>query len=186
MVNLYLALAKDGDKEALEIIFQHYKNSILNFNKGLYIKGGDRDDLLQEGYIGLLKAIKAFDETKQTSFKHFANICIKRQIITAIKTSTALKRQISYNCFLEENLNLDEFVASSFSPENIILEKEFAIELKEYLNTSLSPLEKKVFMYIPKGYTYNEISKILNEPPKKIDNTMQRIRLKILYFLKYT
>lgn len=89
MEKKYVLLARSGDSEALEKLFTKYKNDILRNGKNFFIKGGDIDNLLQEGYIGLMKARKSYDETRGVSFSTFANLCIKRQIITAIKTSTS-------------------------------------------------------------------------------------------------
>ena len=183
-------LAKNGDSEAMEKVFLKYKNDILRNSKNFFIKGGDIDDLLQEGYIGLMKAIKSYDETREVCFSTFANLCIKRQIITAVKSSNSNRNQKLNNSIIgDKDVNLDDLAQYSktsltfFSPEDILLWKELVEMLGEFLNNNLTPLEKKVFFYTCKQYKYNEIADILNEPSKKIDNAIQRVRKKILSYL---
>lgn len=191
MEKKYVLLAKSGDNEALEKLFAKYKNDILRNGKNLFIKGGDIDDLLQEGYIGLIKAIKSYDETRGVSFSTFANLCIKRQIITAIKSSTSNKNQkLNASIIGDKEVNLEDlaqYVKPStkfFSPEDILLGKELIELLNNHLSENLTKLETKVFFYMCKQYKYNEIAKILNEPSKKIDNAIQRIRKKVLVYLE--
>lgn len=191
MEKKYVLLAKSGDNEALEKLFAKYKNDILRNGKNLFIKGGDIDDLLQEGYIGLIKAIKSYDETREVSFSTFANLCIKRQIITAIKSSTSNKNQkLNASIIGDKEVNLEDlaqYVKPStkfFSPEDILLGKELIELLNNHLSENLTKLETKVFFYICKQYKYNEIAKIMNEPSKKIDNAIQRIRKKVLVYLE--
>ncbi|WP_432205084.1 sigma-70 family RNA polymerase sigma factor [Cetobacterium somerae] len=187
-------LAKNGDSEAIEKVFLKYKNVILKNSRTLYIKGGDVDDLLQEGYIGLMKAIKSYDETKDVCFSTFANLCIKRQIITAVKSSNSNKNEkLNTSLIGDKDTNLDDLIqyskpsVSYYSPEDLVLGKELLQLLKGFLDKNLTPLEKKVFTYICKQYKYTEIAKILEEEPKKIDNTIQRVRKKILdYLTEYT
>ncbi len=191
MEKKYVLLAKSGDNEALEKLFAKYKNDILRNGKNLFIKGGDIDDLLQEGYIGLIKAIKSYDETRGVSFSTFANLCIKRQIITAIKSSTSNKNQkLNSSIIGDKEVNLEDLVqyvkpsTKFFSPEDILLGKELIELLNNHLSGNLTEIETKVFFYICKQYKYNEIAKILNEPSKKIDNAIQRIRKKVLVYLE--
>ena len=183
-------LAKNGDNEAMEKVFLKYRNDILRNSKNFFIKGGDVDDLLQEGYIGLIKAIKSYDETREVCFSTFANICIKRQIITAVKASNSNRNQkLNVSIIGSKDVNIDDLVqysrpsVSFFSPEDILLGKELVGAMGEFLNENLTPLEKKVFYYTCKQYKYMEIAELLNEPAKKIDNTIQRVRKKILSYL---
>lgn len=136
--------------------------------------------------MGLIKAIKSYDENKSTNFNTFANLCVKRQIITAVKTSNSLKYQ-NLNNYLPKNLILnyeDTNISYFYNPEKLILAKEFTSLLKEYLEKNLSNFEKQVFYYLKKDYKYTEIAKILLKSPKKIDNTIQRIKKKKLLYLK--
>ncbi|MGL5903911.1 MAG: sigma-70 family RNA polymerase sigma factor [Cetobacterium sp.] len=183
-------LAKNGDSEAMEKVFLKYKNDILRNSRNLYIKGGDVDDLLQEGYIGLIKAIKSYDDSREVCFSTFANLCIKRQIITAVKSSNSNKNlKLNTSIIGDKDINLEDLAQYSkpslnyHSPEDILLGKELVNMLGDFLNDNLTPLEKKVFYYLCKQYRYNEIAELLNEPSKKIDNAIQRVKKKILTYL---
>ncbi|MGL5053785.1 MAG: sigma-70 family RNA polymerase sigma factor [Cetobacterium sp.] len=190
MNEMDVMLAKNGDNEAIEKVFIKYKNDILRNSRNLFIKGGDVDDLLQEGYIGLLKAIKSFDETREVCFSTFANLCIKRQIITAVKSSNSNKNlKLNTSIIGDKDVNLEDLTQYAkpsmnyHSPEDLLLGKELVNLLGDFLNDNLTALEKKVFYYICKQYKYIEIAEFLNEPPKKIDNTIQRVKKKILAYL---
>lgn len=183
--------AKNGDEEAIEKILKEYQVNIYRNNRSFFIKGGDVDDLLQEGFIGLLKAIKSYDVTKNTCFTTFANICIRRQLITAIKNSNSdkyknLNLAIQGNDYSEcaESIKYDTPSFGFCSPEDIYLGKELIAQLNDFLDKNLSKLEKKVFKYLCKEYTYTEIAKMIDEPPKKVDNTIQRIKKKMSIYLE--
>lgn len=180
----YINLAQNGDCEALEKITEDYKGLVYKTAHLFFLKGGDYYDLSQEGFIGLIKAIKTFNENKNTSFSTFANICIRGQIITAIKKSNSDKYK-ALNLNNESDEEIDLIIKNNYySPENILLGKELIELLKIYLNNNLSFLERQVFLYLCKEYTYIEIAILLNEPPKKIDNTIQRIKKKIKHYLE--
>ncbi|MGL5000607.1 MAG: sigma-70 family RNA polymerase sigma factor [Cetobacterium sp.] len=186
-----ILLAKKGDLESIEKIVTEYKNIIYMRNKTLFLKGADREDLLQEGMIGLMKAIKSFDEDRNTTFNTFASLCIKRQIITAVK---------NYNSERNKNLNsamqgegyseIEEIVRYNnpslkyYTPEQIVIGKELVRFMKKFLKDNLSGLEKEVFSYMVKGYGYLEIAKKLDKDSKAIDNSIQRIKKKVEIFLK--
>lgn len=179
----YINLAQNGDSEALEKVTEEYKGLVYKAASLFFLKGGDYSDLSQEGFIGLIKAIRTFNENKNTSFSTFANICIRGQIITAIKQSNSNKYKV-LNLSNEPEEEIDfKIKNNSDSPENILLGKELAELLKLYLSSHLSLLEKQVFIYLYKEYTYLEIAKILDESPKKIDNTIQRIKKKIKQYI---
>lgn len=186
-----IVLAQQGNEEAIEKIIKEYQGTIYKNNRSFFLKGGDNDDLMQEGFIGLIKAIKSFDDSRNACFSTFANLCIRRQMITAIK---------NYNSDKYKNLNLamqqgkdysehEELVKYNspslkfYSPEDIFLGKELVKLLSNFLNENLSELEKRVFKYLCREYSYIEIANLLNEPPKKIDNTIQRIKKKITLYL---
>lgn len=166
----------------MEKIFLKYRNYILKHNKYLFIKGGDYNDLLQEGYIGLLKAIRSYDKDKNVSFNHFANICIKRHIISSIQSANCMKKTILNNSLVGDDLGIDDFyqVTNIYTPEEILLGKELKDELNEYIIHNLTTLEKVVFNYLCQGYKYREIAEELNQSLKKTDNTIQRVKKKIL------
>lgn len=186
-----IRLAQQGDQEATEKIFLEYQTSILRNNRKFFLKGGDSDDLLQEGYIGLMKAIKSYDENKNACFSTFANLCIRRQIITAVKYHNSAKYQNLNTAVMgEEYVGFEEVTKYNspsinfYNPEEIMLGKELVKLLEGFLVENLSDLEKKVFYYLCKEYKYIEIADLLGETPKKIDNTIQRIKKKIVNYLK--
>lgn len=179
--------AQNGNEESLEKIIKEFQKNMYHNNHSFFLKGGDKDDLIQEGLIGLIKAIKSFDESKNTCFSTFANLCIKRQMITAIKNHNSDKFKNLNQAILEENGGMDieentQYRSPSlnfYSPEDIYLGKELILSLRKYLSENLSSFEKEVFKYLIKEYSYLEIAEILNEKPKKIDNAIQRIKKKI-------
>lgn len=187
-----LIQAQAGDEEAIDKIIKQHKNSIYRNGRNFFLKDGDFNDLIQEGYIGLIKAIKNYNEDKDASFSTFANLCIKRQMITAMKKSNTEKYKT-----LNEAINNEEFsdkkerinykTAPSLiycSPEDILLGKELLNLLEKYLDENLSGLEKNVFYHLVKQQTYVEIAEILDQSPKRIDNTIQRIKRKVRDFLE--
>ena len=185
-VNRIIKLAKNGDSAALEKITMDYKGLVYKTIPFFFLKGGDQNDLAQEGFIGLIKAIRTFDENRGAQFSTFATLCIRRHIITEVLKSNLDKHKI-LNLINETEDKIDlEKQNSSYCPENILLEKELHELLINYLNKNLSMFEKKVFIYFTKEYSYIEIANILNESPKKIDNAIQRIKKKIkLYVSMY-
>ena len=151
-------LAKNGDEEELEKIFLEYKKTILKYNKMFYLKGADFNDLLQEGYIGLMKAIKGYDEKRDISFSYFANICIKRQIITAIKNYNSNKNLTLNSTSADEDIDYYFKSSTYYSPEEMILGKEFLEGLKKYLEKNLTLLEKKsISIYVSRIHIYRNI-----------------------------
>lgn len=186
-----LIQAQSGNEEAIEEIIKQHEKIIYVNGKTFFLKDGEFSDLLQEGYIGLIKAIQRYDESKESSFSTFANICIRRQMITAIKKSNTEKyrnlNEAIYDgnyCEKEEKINYKCASLMFNTPEEILLSKELIELLEKYLEENLTNLEKSVFYYLIKQQTYIEIANILNETPKKIDNTIQRIKKKIREYLE--
>jgi RNA polymerase sporulation-specific sigma factor len=183
-----LEQAKHGDEEAVGLVIENYKGFVTMNARNYFLLGAEKDDLIQEGMIGLLKAIRAYDTEKAASFKTFATICVKRQIITAIKKANSNKNKALNTSIGIENENketnreLDYFRGlssyQSYNPEELALSKEQINGLKDYLEEKLSPLETTVFKYMVKGYPYKEIAEIMNEKVKAVDNAIQRIKRK--------
>lgn len=183
-------LAQKGDEESLQKILVKYRTIIQKNNSKFFLKGGDKDDLIQEGFIGLIKAIKFYDKSKNASFSTFANLCIRRQIITAVKNSNLEKHNFINNSI---NTKSEDFIEDIFcynnpsfeflSPEDIVLGKELIANLMSYMSVNLSSFEKCVFFYLCKQYSYIEIANLLDLSPKKIDNTLQRVKKKIFKYL---
>ena len=186
-----LLQAQQGDEIAIEIVMKQYQGAVYKNSQSFFLKGGDHNDLIQEGYIGLMKAIKGFDEKKEACFATFANLCIKRQIISTVKKYNIEKYKILNDAIQQENysdqqekVHYNSPSMNFHTPEEILLGKELLVFLEKYLKENLSPLEKKVFHLLAKQYTYIEIAEMLNDSPKRIDNTIQRIRKKILIYLE--
>ena len=169
------------------MILKNYKNFIFMNSRNYFLVGADQDDLLQEGMIGLIKAIKAYDCDKKASFKTFATICIKRQIITAIKSSNAQKNSALNSasgnyieCDDGKEVNYTKGLTSSMhhNPEELFLSKEKMDSLERFSEKNFSKFEREVFQLLIRGYSYREIAEKLDRTLKTIDNTIQRIKRK--------
>lgn len=182
-------LSSGGDRRATEIIFARYKNLVKKRATSYFLVGADRDDIVQEGMIGLFKAIRDFDITKQPSFKSFADLCVKRNIITAVKSSNR-KKHIPLNSYVSlsepvyddnEERTLSEMLAEETvsDPEEMFLQRENTEFLNQAINTGLSALEKSVLAHHLNGMSYVDIARELNRTPKSIDNALQRIKHKL-------
>ena len=186
-------MAQEGSVTAEEYLIKKYKDLVKKKSSTYFIVGGDKEDVIQEGMIGIFKAIRGFDEEKEASFKTFAEICINRQIISAIRNSNLQKHQIlnesislsSDNDPEGEQKTLEERLPSNKSddPETLMLMKEIGQYLKEESHKIFSALEQKVWDRMLQGKTYQEIAVELEKTPKAIDNAMQRIKKKIYAYL---
>ena len=185
---ILLEQIKNGSNEALEKLLNKYKE-LVNMKVGKYfIIGAEREDIYQEGMIGLFKAIKSFDAEKQNSFKTFANLCIERQLITAIKTSNRQKH-MPLNSYLSLNASaydddndtalIEVFNSSTVEdPLETITKKEFYKSVEDKIEEHLSDFEKQVLHRYARGESYVSIAQKLDSPVKSIDNAIQRIRKK--------
>ena len=182
----------EGDEEALTYILNKYKELVNMKVSKYFIIGAEKEDTVQEGMIGLFKAIKSFDGTKQNSFKSFANICIERQLITAIKSSNRQKH-MPLNSYLSLNMsaydnNDDESVEllETFNSKTIedpldtIMKQEYYKEVEDAVNKNLSKFEKQVLDRFLKGESSVKIAEKLDSPVKSVDNAIQRIRKKAI------
>ena len=181
-------IAKDGDKNALEYLLNRYKDLVeMKVNK-YFIIGAEKEDIIQEGMIGLYKAIKCFDLNKESSFKSFANLCIERQLITAIKTSNRQKH-IPLNSSISLNASAYDDDADTEllekldmqvleDPLETITKKEYYKSIETKIEQNLSDFEKQVLTRYARGESYINIAKKLATPVKSIDNAIQRIRKK--------
>lgn len=184
--------ANNGDSLALEFLINKYKNLVRSKSKIYYIIGGDKEDIIQEGMIGLYKAIKDYDASRLSSFAYFADTCITRQIITAIKTAGRQKHQplnsyISLNKPIYEGQSertLMETVCciENEDPEHLIISRECLGLIEKKIERILSDLEKEVLMSYADGMTYQEIADQLNRQVKSIDNALQRVKKKMELF----
>lgn len=185
-------LANGGDLLALEHLIYKYKDLVKVKAKVYYIVGADRDDIIQEGMIGLYKAIRDFRDEKTSSFRNFADICITRQMITAIKTATRQKHlplngYVSLNkpIYSDGTSTMAETVISdgATDPMELFIGKEELDATEEKINSMLSSLERQVLTYYVEGRSYEEIALDLNRRVKSIDNALQRIKRKIERYL---
>ena len=181
--------ASKGDKIALEYIIKKYKNFVKAKAKSYFLIGADKEDIIQEGMIGLYKAVRDFDASKTNSFKGFADICITRQIITAIKTATRQKH-IPLNSYIslnkpvydeESERTLLDIIATSIvtDPEELIISKEELKHIESKMNELLSDLELQVVEYYLNGKSYQYIADKLKRDVKSIDNALQRVNRKL-------
>ena len=181
--------ASKGDKIALEYIIKKYKNFVKAKAKSYFLIGADKEDIIQEGMIGLYKAVRDFDASKTNPFKGFADICITRQIITAIKTATRQKH-IPLNSYIslnkpvydeESERTLLDIIATSIvtDPEELIISKEELKHIESKMNELLSDLELQVVEYYLNGKSYQYIADKLKRDVKSIDNALQRVKRKL-------
>lgn len=186
-----ISMYRKGDAGAVNVILERYKNLVRKKANAMYLVGGEKDDLIQEGMIGLYKAVTTFDETKETSFITFASLCINGQLMNVIKASNAKKNTPlnSYISFDEpagrSDDNSDMRLVDTLvhdkeqNPEVIYIDRENAVKLEEKALAALSPLERKVITLLMEGKDYVKIAHELDRPPKSIDNAIQRARNKI-------
>ena len=186
--------ARDGDKEALEYIINKYKNFVRAKARSYFLIGADREDIVQEGMIGLYKSIRDFKNDKLSSFRAFAELCITRQIITAIKTATRQKH-IPLNSYISLNKPiydeesdrtlLDILTATKITdPEELIISREELCSIESKIGEILSDLELEVLMSYLQGKSYQEIAVDLDRHVKSIDNALQRVKRKLEKFLE--
>ncbi|NLC38869.1 MAG: RNA polymerase sporulation sigma factor SigH [Clostridia bacterium] len=187
-------LAQDGDDIAQEFLINKYKNFVRAKARSYFLIGADREDIIQEGMIGLYKAIRDFRCDKLSSFRAFAELCITRQIITAIKTATRQKH-IPLNSYISLNKPiydedsdrtlLDVISGTKITdPEELIISREEFNDIEEKMGEILSTLEWKVLMSYLEGKSYQEIAVDLKRHVKSIDNALQRVKRKLERYLE--
>jgi RNA polymerase sporulation-specific sigma factor len=190
-----IQIIKSGDKHALEYLIDRYKGLVNMKVSKYYIIGAEREDIIQEGLIGLFKAIKNYQLDKQSSFKNFANMCIERQLITAIKSSNRQKH-MPLNSYLSLNMNaydnndvnsqneadLIEILNANLieDPLDTITQKEYYKVVENTIDKTLSSFEKQVLNFYMQGQSYVQIAERLKTPVKSVDNAIQRIRKKAI------
>ncbi|KGP89749.1 RNA polymerase factor sigma-70 [Pontibacillus chungwhensis BH030062] len=183
-----------GDSRALEHLINKYKNFVRAKARTYFLIGADREDIVQEGMIGLYKAIRDYQEDKLSSFKAFAELCVTRQIITAIKTATRQKH-IPLNSYVsldkpiydeESDRTLLDVIAGAkaLDPEELIINQERFGDMEYKMSELLSDLERKVLSLYLDGRSYQEISVDLNRHVKSIDNALQRVKRKLERYLE--
>ena len=186
---IVMQIKEKHDDVALDYIIKKYRNLVRVKARAYFLIGADREDIIQEGMIGLYKAVRDFDASKTNSFKGFADICITRQIITAIKTATRQKH-IPLNSYIslnkpvydeESERTLLDIIATSIvtDPEELIISKEELKHIESKMNELLSDLELQVVEYYLNGKSYQYIADKLKRDVKSIDNALQRVKRKL-------
>jgi len=185
--------AQEGDGEALEYLLDKYKNFVRAKARSYFLVGADHEDIVQEGMIGLYKSIRDYKPDKQSSFRAFAELCVKRQIITAIKTATRQKH-VPLNSYVSLNKPLygeesdrtllDVIEGRVTNPEELFIGQEDMSSIERQIGTELSELEQQVLEAFLDGKSYQEIAVMLNRHVKSIDNALQRVKRKLTHFLE--
>ncbi len=186
-------LAQNGDGEAEESLIRKYKEVVKTKAHLYFIAGADRDDIVQEGMIGIFKAIRSFDGSRQASFHTFADLCINRQILSAIKQAarkkhSPLNTSVSLNKPIhDENaiITLAETLSSNSDsdPETLLILKEALDQIGKREGNALSDFESIVWGQYLRGRSYKEIAEVLEKQPKSIDNAIQRVKRKLALIL---
>ncbi len=189
--NLLQEITQNQNNIALDCLIDRYKDMVgMKANK-FFMVGSEKDDMLQEGYIGLYKAVKSYNQEKQNSFKTFAGLCIERQMITAVKNSNRQKH-IPLNSSLSLNsgaydenddtevMEILDTRKTGEDPLDIITQKEYFTVIEKAIDDSLSDFEKKVLVHYKNGESYAEIAEILQSKVKSVDTAIQRIRKKAM------
>lgn len=187
---------RNGESAITDYIMNKYKYLVRRKAKAMYLLGGENDDLIQEGMIGLFKAIRDYDLEQEVSFYNFAELCISRQLYSAIKASQR-KKHMPLNSYVsiydnedpvkeEKQQPLVETIQAhkDNNPEEIFLNKEYMEKMQKQLQGKLSDLESRVLYLHLLGEDYKTIAGLLNKSPKSIDNTLQRIKNKITALVK--
>jgi RNA polymerase sporulation-specific sigma factor len=185
---------KSGDEQAQEYILNKYKPLVKAKSRAYFLIGADREDIIQEGMIGLYKAIRDYKEEKNSSFRGFAELCINRQIITAIKTATRQKHlplntYVSLNKPIFENESESTYIdiiqeGEVLNPETLFIGRENRSFIESQIIKNLSRFETKVLSLYLQGRSYFEIAQVINKSEKSIDNALQRVKKKIEKCLK--
>lgn len=184
-----IEMLNQGNTRVMDILLEKYKNMVRRKARAMFLVGGDTDDLIQEGMIGLYKAIRDYDKNRETSFLTFANLCIDRQIYTAINNSNR-KKHGPLNSYVSifgseadsgiyEEYYVDSHSDENRNPEELLIDRENVRYIERALEKSLSKFEREVIKMYIDGDGYQEIAKRMDKKPKAIDNALQRIKSKV-------
>lgn len=183
---------RDGERDITDYIMNKYKNLVRSKAKSMYILGADNEDLIQEGMIGLFKAIRDYDAGRDASFFTFADLCISRQMYTAVQASNR-KKHMPLNSYIslystsheeESGKESEEFINflgldTQKDPEQLLIDKENVLSLEKKIEEELSAFEKQVLDLYLTGMTYTQIARVLGRDEKSTDNALQRMKAKI-------
>lgn len=183
-----IQLYRDGEIDVIDVLIGNYKGLVRSKAKSMYILGGDTEDLVQEGMFGLFKAVRDFDAGRDASFHTFADLCISRQMFTAIEAANCKKHAplnayVSFDDASEPELNSQMYEilsdASFADPERLVIDMENVRRLEEMIYDVLSKLESQVFDLRLTGMSYVEIARVLDKSEKAIDNALGRMKTKV-------
>jgi RNA polymerase sporulation-specific sigma factor len=191
-----IELSRDGKDEVIDYLLDKYKGLVRRKARTMFLVGGDTDDLIQEGMIGLYKAVRDYDVRKEASFLTFANLCIDRQIYSAINASNRKKHSplnsyISFPLlnFLNDNvtneLYMDKQNVNHRNPEDLYIDRENVLHIEHMLEKELSAFEYEVLKMYIDGADYIEIAERMDKKPKSIDNAIQRIKKKVKFIKSF-
>ena len=195
-----ILLLRDGEESIIDYIMDKYKNLVRRKARSMYILGADRDDLIQEGMIGLFKSVRDYDAGRDASFFTFADLCVSRQMYTAVQASRR-EKHAPLNSYVSlystgnlsgsereegEELQLVNAIAShtDLNPEDMLIDKENVENLEKMLEKELSAFEKEVLDLYMIGMSYSQIAKVLGRDEKSTDNALQRVKMKIKIYKK--
>ena len=183
------ALVRAGCRDAEDVLAVRYSRTVRRLARPYFLAGGDSEDLIQEGMLGLISAIREFDG-QRSGFPTFAALCVKRRIYTAIRDAQGKKNDILNMALSFEQIGCEDAVSSfpvsdlEHDPERFVIGQETAVMFAASVEQLLSAFEKKVLMLYLDGFSYSEMSDRLNRPTKSIDNAVQRIRKKLAHLLR--
>lgn len=182
---------RQGDQTALNTIMNKYKPLVIKKARSLFLMGGETEDLIQEGMIGLFKAVQDYKDGKQVSFSNFARLCIERQIYTAVTTANRKKHSplngyisLSGSVNGEKDESLETTADMTLSPEEAVIDRERMRLIQNKLDEHLSSLESSVMRLYLDGYSYAQMAEKLGRKEKSIDNALRRIQAKLQAILQ--
>ena len=186
-----IVMLRDGDETVMDYLLEKYKKLVKVKAKSMYLLGGDRDDLIQEGMIGLYKAIREYDNERDANFSTFASLVITRQLYAVIRTSTR-KKHSPLNDAISlsdgDEISADQMpialINDAFNPESLYIDKENEEFIEDTIENVLSPFEREVLDLHLTGMKYTEIARVLGKDEKSTDNALQRIRNKLKKHIK--
>ncbi len=173
-----IAAAKSGEEQAVEEIFLRYRAGIIGIARSYYLLGGEIEDLVQEGNLGLLKAVRTYSSQKEVSFEYYAKRCIKNEIISTVRAASGKKHEPLNNVSAELTDFDEEFGDESMNPENKLLNKERETDINKRFKELLSVKEYEVYKLYIKGFSFKDIGNELKIKEKSVDNAVQRIKKK--------
>ena len=181
-----LDMLEKGEEDVTEFLIEKYKPMVRQRVRVMYLMGGDQDDLIQEGMIGLFQAVRDYRKDREASFHTFAHLCVDRQIYRAIQSYSRQKHQPlnSYVSLSADTWETEPYQEAGQNPESIIIDQENAVHMEKNIRQQLSKFENQVLEMYLDGDNYLEIAEQLGKSPKSIDNALQRIRNKVREYLE--